>query len=130
MPNLSAQERQWLIKHPELVTTQEGQLRLQAAWYESQQKGIDRNSDQYFNFFDDRFGFSQPQPNGGVDPRIVGGHVVRAPHARAQPYVPEMPKVNLTPKEVAKFSGVDDATYEANARRLQELKRQGYYSER
>jgi hypothetical protein len=131
MPNLSVQERQWLMKHPELVTTQEGQLRLQAAWYESQQKSIDRNSDQYFNFFDDRFGYSQPQSNGGIDPRIVGDPAMRARYAApAQPYVPERPKVNLTPREAAKIAGVSEEVWHANNKRLQELKKDGFYNDR
>jgi hypothetical protein len=132
MPNPSVQERQWLMQHPELVTTQEGQLRLQAAWYESQQKGMERNSNRYFDFFDDRFGFSRPQQsNGGIDPRIVGDPAMRARYAApAQPYVPERPKVNLTPREAAKIAGVSEEVWHANNKRLQELKKEGYYNDR
>jgi hypothetical protein len=136
MNNLSGRERHWLTEHPELVTTQEGQLRLQAAWYESQQKGIQRDSDEYFDFFNDRFGFAPQNNYSGAQTNttqnyVVGGERVQQQYQQPRkPYTPQMPKVNLTEQEAAKISGVDMATYKANQKKLRDLKALGYYSDR
>jgi hypothetical protein len=132
MTNLSHDERAWLMKHPELVTNPEGQLRLQAAWYESQQKGIERDSPEYFGFFDESFSFSPVQTLTSPQQQyVVGGPNVQRQHqSPTKPYVPETPKVNLTEQEAAKISGVDMATYRANQKKLQQLKALGMYSDR
>jgi hypothetical protein len=137
MTSLIPEERQWLMQHPELVTTQEGQLRLQAAWYESQQKGIQRGSDEYFDLFNDRFGYapqannySGAQSNSSQNYVVGGEHVQRQYQQPSKPYTPEMPRVTLTEKEAAKISGVDMATYKANQKKLRDLKALGYYSDR
>jgi hypothetical protein len=136
MTSLIPEERQWLMSHPELVTSQEGQLRLQAAWYESQQKGIERGSPEYFDLFNDRFGYA-PQNNyssAGTNTSqnyVVGGERVQQQYQqRGKPYTPEMPRVSLTEQEAAKISGVDMATYKANQKKLHDLKRAGYYTDR
>jgi hypothetical protein len=135
MPNLSARERQWLMKHQELVMDPKNISRLQTAFYDTEDKGIQRDSDAYFEFFDDRFGFSQNGSNystANTDTTqnyVVGGpNVQRQYQQPSKPYTPQTPKVSLTAKEAAKISGVDEATYNANVKKLQALKREGYYS--
>jgi hypothetical protein len=132
MPNISGRERSWLTEHPELVTTQEGQLRLQAAWYESQQKGIERDSDEYFNFFNDRFGFAPAESLTAPQQQyVVGGPNVQAKYnPPTKPYVPNTPTVKMSDEEAAKISGVDLATYRANKQKLREFKQQGFYQDR
>jgi hypothetical protein len=62
---------------------------------------------------------------------VVGGpNVQRQYQQPGKPYVQEMPKVNLTEREAARISGVDDATYQANKKKLQDLKALGFYSDR
>jgi hypothetical protein len=134
MDRLSGAERKWLMGHPELVVSQEGQLRLQAAWYESQQKGIQRDSGEYFDFFNDRFGFSPSYSGAATNTSqnyVVGGPNVQAQYnPPSRPYVPQTPTVKMSDEEAAKISGCDLATYRANKQKLQEFKKQGMYSDR
>jgi hypothetical protein len=138
MTNLSARERQWLMQHQELVSTPAGQSRLQTAYYDTQDKGIQRDSDQYFDYFNDYFGFQQNNnyssarsSSGPPQGYIVGGpSVQRQYQSPSKPYTPETPRVSLTEKEAAKISGVDEATYQANKKKLQDLKKLGYYADR
>jgi hypothetical protein len=136
MPNLSARERQWLMQHQELVSTPAGQSRLQTAYWDTEEKGIKRDSDEYFAYFDNYFSFPQ-NGNGSysaASTNTTQNYVVGGPNVQRQyqqpnkPYTPETPKVNLTPREAAKISGVDEATYNANAKKLRDLKALGYYS--
>ena len=79
--------------------------RLQAYYHETVERGIDRDSDAYFSHFNDRFGRS----------------------GNGRPQHPDMPKVSLTRHEAARISGISNEEYDKQARRLQELKRQGHY---
>ena len=40
------------------------------------------------------------------------------------------PKVNLTPREAAKIAGVSEEVWHANNKRLQDLKKDGFYRDR
>jgi hypothetical protein len=135
MTNLSARERQWLMQHQELVATPAGQSRLQTAYWDTEEKGIQRDSDEYFDFFNERFGFPQTsysaaQTNTGQN-YVVGGQRVQQRYQQpTKSYTPETPKVNLTEREAAKIAGVDMATYKANQKKLQDLKKLGFYTDR
>jgi hypothetical protein len=124
------------MQHQELVSTPAGQSRLQTAYWDTEEKGIKRDSGEYFAYFDNYFGFPQ-NANGSysaASTNTTQNYVVGGPNVQRQyqqpnkPYTPETPKVNLTPREAAKISGVDEATYNANAKRLRDLKALDYYS--
>jgi hypothetical protein len=135
MPNLTAKERQWLMQHQELVSTPAGQSRLQTAYYDTQDKQIARDSDEYFDYFNNYFNFPQTsyssaQSNTTQNYVVGGPNVQRQYQQPSKPYAPDTPKVSLTEKEAAKISGVDEATYQANKKKLQDLKKLGYYADR
>jgi hypothetical protein len=109
MTNLTAKERQWLIEHQDLLTRPTTMTRLQAAYFEAQDRQIPRDSDEYFNLFDHRFNVHSPAAGNGK---------------------PEMPKVTLTEAEAAKISGVSPEVYAENKRKLQQLKAMGLYGDR
>jgi len=105
MPGLSAKERQWLADSgllSEQLPPQSRQANIARLHVE---RGIDRDSDAYFSHFNDRFGRS----------------------GNGRPQHPDMPKVSLTRHEAARISGISNEEYDKQARRLQELKRQGHY---
>jgi hypothetical protein len=83
MAQLSAREREWLRARPHLVTTQANVTRLQAAFYETQEKGLARDSDAYFDHFNDRFAGSSVNASGLTEAQ----------------------------KDAAKISGIDENTY-------------------
>jgi hypothetical protein len=150
MPNLMPGERGWLEKaaaqKPELLTTQQGQRRLEVAYYDATEAGLQRDTPEYFQFFDERFGFSngnleqtterpvqQQQPVRQRQPsRQAAAPVSRGSHNVSTGRHRESgSRVQLTPqqRDAARFSGVDEVTYAKNLLKLQELKRQGHYQD-
>jgi hypothetical protein len=95
MTQLTPEERQWLMDRPHLVTNQATITQLQAAFYESQQRGIARNSPEYFRLFDERLG------GAGV------------PGSRAS-------NIQLTPaqKDAAKIAGISETEYQKQYQRM------------
>jgi hypothetical protein len=89
MTQLTAEERQWLMDRPHLVARPETITQLQAAFYESQQRGIQRNSPEYFALFNERLG------GAGV------------PGSRAS-------NIQLTAaqKDAAKIAGISESEYQ------------------
>jgi hypothetical protein len=101
MPNLSPRERQWMVAHQDLLRRPETITRLQGTFHRCQDRGIQRDSDEYFREFDNEFAGSAHNGHG------------------------------LTPqqREHAKWSGVSEEVYAENARKLEALKAKGYYSQ-
>jgi hypothetical protein len=83
MTQLTVREREWLRARPHLVTTQANVTRLQAAFYEAQEQGLARDSDAYFDHFNDRFAGSSVSATG----------------------------LTAAQKDAARISGVDETTY-------------------
>ena len=83
MTQLTVREREWLRARPHLVTTQANVTRLRAAFYEAQGKGLARDSDAYFDHFNDRFAGSSVSATG----------------------------LTAAQKDAAKISGIDENTY-------------------
>jgi hypothetical protein len=98
MNQLTPEERQWLMERPHLVTNQATITQLQAAFYESQQRGIARNSPEYFRLFDER---------------LEGAGV---PGSRAS-------NIQLTPaqKDAAKIAGISETEYQKQYAKMMEL---------
>jgi hypothetical protein len=144
MTGLMPGERSWLMKHQELVTSQEGQTRLQAAYYDATKAGIARDTPEYFQFFDERLGFDddggsapamaekQNRGNGGASGARVSAPVSRnSTDLKTGREAPSSTKVTLNQqqREAAKFSGVDEAEYARQVLKLIKLKKDGHYQE-
>jgi hypothetical protein len=135
MGQLIPEERSWLMKRQELVASPAGQSRLQTCYYDAMDAGLTRGSPEYFKFFDERLGspqngsnYSSAQTNVSQNYVVGGPSVQRQYQQSSKPYTPEMPKVSLTPKEAAKIAGVSEEVWHANNKKLQAMKRDGYYS--
>jgi hypothetical protein len=108
MTALTPEEKQWLRERKHLVENQANVTRLQAAFYESQERGIQRGSKEYFDLFEDRF------PGGGKDHRSAAGKTYG---------------LNAQQLEAAKVSGISPETYAEQLVKLKKLKSEGHYSE-
>jgi hypothetical protein len=98
MPNLLPEKREWLTKHPELIADGARVQELQGAFWASQRMGLQRGSQQYLDFIADRVGVADTSGLGKEQ------------------------------RDAAHVSGIDEATYLENARKLAALKARGYYT--
>lgn len=136
MQGLVPSEREWLRKHPELITDPKNNRILEAAFYEAERRGLQRGTDKYFEFFDERMGFKQTDEDDEMAEEPVRTQQrVSAPPSRSAPSVTrgnEAPsKITLSPqqREAAKWAGIDEVTYAKNLLKLQQLKRNGQYTD-
>jgi hypothetical protein len=142
MRQLIPGERDWLMQdaaHQNLVLTHQGQTRLQTAWYDTQDAGIERGSLEYYQFFDQRLGFANGNDQAQAEQPVqqprrapVSAPVSRGSHnVSTGRHQESSGKVVLSPqqRDAARFSGVDEVTYAKNLKKLQDLKRQGFYNE-
>jgi hypothetical protein len=148
LPNLMPQERDWLRSHPE--TIMQRQRELDATFRLAEAKGIPRGSPQYFEFFNQQFGYSNGRAAPAVEqtdprhqqaseddyldePSVADRRRVAAPVSHGS--VPGMGntgggnRVVLTPdqREAARLSGISEVEYAQGVVRLREAKRQGLY---
>jgi hypothetical protein len=98
---LMQEEREWLLKHPHLVTNQASILELQGAFHASQRAGLVRGSREYLDFIAERVGADAAGANG----------------------------LTKEQAQAAKDSGVTPEVYAENARKLSALKARGFYSQ-
>lgn len=138
-------EREWLREHPEALASPANRQRMDVAFQDATARGIERGSDEYFDFFDERMGYAGGGArNGGdaVTPAHQQRHVtpsrqmrVAAPASggtisRSGRNVALQPgQILLTPaqREAAKFSGVSELDYARGLARMVEEKAQGMY---
>lgn len=148
MSGLIPAERDWLRDHPDALTDQRQQARLTAAYFDAEEDGLERGTDEYFEFIEQRLGYdnnrqgshhpvyddeddamSEPAP---APPR----RRYAAPPSRTAPGSGHRSggsddQIVLTPDQrmAAKISNVDEYTYAQGVRKLRELKKQGHYGE-
>lgn len=144
MPNLSAEERDWIRQHPDSVTDQNNAQLMRAAYLESEKKGIKRGSAEYFALFADRLGYARADAggNGGRDggritesddmdepepPRRVAAPVSRGNGRNSDGLRPGEIFLTQAQREAARASGITEQEYARQLLRLRELKQQGYY---
>jgi hypothetical protein len=63
---LTQQERAYLRNHPELVSDPTNNKRLEVAYIDSQQKGLERDSREYFDFLNSRLGYGTSRVTAGT----------------------------------------------------------------
>lgn len=137
-------EREWLREHPEALGSPVNRQRMDVAFQDATARGIERGSDEYFDFFNERMGFADSGAGYGGDavqpsrqqrhvtpPRQMrvaapasGGAVSRSGGRTAGPG-----QIMLTPqqREMAKLSGISELEYARGVARLIEQKAQGMY---
>lgn len=133
----------WLRAHPEYLTDNRKNIKLQAAHFDALEEGHQPFSTGYFESMEVRLGVKKaekPIEETEVE-RPVTSHeqkrtaIVSAPVSRDPPTGGEKPKtpsqVTLTKveREHAKAAGITDAEYAKQKLTLQERKRNGHYGE-
>ncbi len=133
LPNLMQSQRDWLRSHPDALTDQRKNLRLQGAHVEAEDKGFRPGTDKYFTYLEERLGYKEPEGDDDVDneddePQT---RVVSAPPSRSAPSPttgrPSNTRITLTPeqREIARLSGIDEITYARQLQKMNELKASG-----
>jgi hypothetical protein len=147
MPNLWPSDREWALKdeaHRNLLMSREGISAVTDAYYHATNAGHQRGTAGLYQFMDQHLGLL----NGGGDQQIaeqpaeqpaqpprrapVSAPVSRGSHNISTGHHQESSsKIVLSPqqREAARWSGVDEVTYAKNLRKLQELKKAGFYNE-
>lgn len=132
LPNLMGSQRDWLKRHPDAISDQRKNLKLQAAHIEAEDSGIRIGSEDYYRILEEKLGYrkyegAKLQEDAGDD----DGPPVGAPPSRSatNPATgrPASSRITLSPeqREMAALSGVDEITYARNLQLMEERKRQG-----
>lgn len=144
MQQLMPSEKEWLHRHPELVMNENSRQELQGTFAAATRHGLKRGSPEYFQFFDQRLGFSSDDDDAGdeeVEPKPQ-----QAPSRRVTTQAPvsrsttdlgngrqreNTNKITLTAqqRQAARWSGVSEHDYAVELKKLQDLKSRGYYNE-
>lgn len=135
LPNLLQSQKDWLRRHPDSLTDQRKNMRLQGAHVEAEDQGLRAGSTEYFEYLDERLGYVQrrTQEDTMDDDEPVVRTPVQAPPSRqaTSPSTgrPSNNKITLTPeqREAARMSGVDEITYARQLQKLQQMKADGHY---
>ena len=129
LPNLLPSQRDWLKEHPDAITDNRKNLRLQGAHVEAEDQGFRPGTQKYFNYLEQRLGYAEPED--AMDDDSERRVPVSAPPSRAatNPSTgrPSGTRITLTPeqREMARLSGIDEITYAKGLQRLQQDKADG-----
>ena len=130
-PNLSYDEKSWLKSHPEALSDQRKNAKLNAAYFDAMDKGLQRGSREYFNFIDEQLGYRQAPQVEQPARREESSVMVAAPPSKSVP-PGAGPKTSYTltreEAEVARLSNITPAEYVKQKIQLQELKKSGHYN--
>ena len=128
-PRLSSQEKEWIKAHPDVMTDQVKNYRLNSAYYEALDKGLERNSKEYFEFIEDRLGYRKSEPPKREDnPAMVAAPPSRSGGGGPTDKGPRSYTMTKEEAEIAKASGISPAEYVLQREKLRELKKQGMYT--
>jgi hypothetical protein len=129
IPNLLQSQKDWLKSHPETMTDNRVNTRLQAAHFETEELKYRPGSKEYFKHIEERLGYAKPE--GEEEEEEMTRTPVAAPPSKSatSPTTgrPSSSKITLTPeqREMAALSGIDEVTYAKNLVRMQQAKRDG-----
>lgn len=126
-------EKEWLLKHQEvLVDVRKGKL-LEAAYIKAIDSGLSRGTDAYMQFLDQDMGYKKkPAPKTDDDPEdnqeeasIMAAPVSRSDVSLSNGQSQQSNRVVLTPeqRDFAKSMGVDEVTYARNVLKLRAEKK-------
>jgi hypothetical protein len=127
IPNLLQSQKDWLKSHPETMTDNRLNMRLQAAHFETEELKYRPGSKQYFKHMDERLGYAGLEEE---EEDMTKTPVAAPPSKTAtSPSTgrPTSSKITLTPeqREMAALSGIDEVTYAKQLVRMQQAKRDG-----
>lgn len=128
LPNLLPSQKEWLREHPDTLTDNRINMRLQGAHVEAEDQGLRPGSKKYFEYLEQRLGYSEQEEEEDTQ---VARTPVSAPPSRAatNPSTgrPSSRQITLTPeqREIARLSGIDEITYAKQLQRLNEAKANG-----
>lgn len=121
-PNFMQSEKDWLLRHPEVLTDPRKNAAIQNAFYQAtQDQGLERGSNEYFKYMDKAMGYTKSE----VKPRqpVVAAPVSREPTQESI----SGSRVTLTAaqREAAKLSGISDVDYARNLIKMRKAQRNG-----
>lgn len=132
LPNLMQSQREWLRKHPDALTDNRKNMRLQGAHVEAEDQGITPGSTEYFEYLEERLGYKKAKPvnNDQEDDEPTRAPVSAPPSRNATNPAngrPSNTRITLTPeqREIARLSGIDELTYARQLQRMNALKADG-----
>ena len=133
MTALIPEERQWLLEHPELVTNPQRVQELQGTYAAAQRQGLARGTPEYFQFFEERLGLSEEpeRPTKSAKPVRAQAPVSRTTTDLRSGRTNDGNKVTLTAqqRQAAQWSNISEHEYAVQLKKMQDLKRQGYYTD-
>lgn len=132
--------KDWLRSHTEFITDQRKNAKITAAHWDVVEAGHAAYSPSYFEDLEVRLGLRQRQDDTtdheADEPTPRRNQQVSAPVTRDAPSPstgkPVTTRITLSPeqREAARAAGVDELTYARNLIKLNELKKNGHYTER
>jgi len=132
LPNLLPSQRDWLRAHPDSLTDQRKNLKLQGAHVDAEDQGLRPGTQKYFTFLEERLGYKEPaEEDDDVNNEDEPKPSVSAPPSRnaTNPGTGRSTstRITLTPeqREIARLSGVDEITYAKNLQKMNDMKAQG-----
>ena len=132
LPNLLPSQRDWLRAHPDSLTDQRKNLKLQGAHVDAEDQGLRPGTQKYFTFLEERLGYKEPaEEDDDVNNEDEPKPSASAPPSRnaTNPGTGRSTstRITLTPeqREIARLSGVDEITYAKNLQKMNDMKAQG-----
>lgn len=134
LPNLLNSQREWLKRHPDTMTDNRKNMKLQGAHVEAEDQGLGVGTSEYFEYLEQRLGYKKAETMDDEDdtPRRAP---VSAPPSRSATNPSNgrqasNTRITLTPeqREMARLSGIDELTYARQLQKLNTLKSEGHYS--
>lgn len=129
-PGIVQTEKDWLLKHQEVLVDRQRGIELEAAYIKSQRKGLHRGTDAYFQFLDQELGYTQaPKTEERTDDEeestIMAAPVSRDNVSPSNGQSQSSNRVVLTPeqREFAKSMGISEISYAQNVLKLRSEKK-------
>lgn len=137
--NLPESAKTWLRAHPEYMTDQRKNTKIQSLHYDVIDEGHAAFSPAYFDSLEIKLGLKgapkKKEKEEEIEEPAKRTSILSAPVSREAPSTPNQPRggtIRLTPdqREAAKIAGVSEAEYAKNLKKLNEMKANGSYGDR
>ncbi len=123
-------ERDWLLKHQEVLVDRQRGVELEAAYIRATRAGHHRGTDAYFQFLDHELGYQKPAPEREPETEEEESTIMAAPVSRdnvspSNGQAQQSNRVVLTPeqREFAKSMGISELSYAQNVLKLRQEKK-------
>lgn len=129
-PGIVQTEKDWLLKHQEVLVDRQRGIELEAAYIKSQRKGLHRGTDAYFQFLDQELGYTpapktEERTDDEEESTIMAAPVSRDNVSPSNGQAQSSNRVVLTPeqREFAKSMGISEISYAQNVLKLRSEKK-------